>query len=64
MIIFDEKKGRIMIIFDEKRIAELIVGKPDWMHPIQWWRRQFYMIADVNAGITLDRRMNKMKGIG
>ena len=52
-----------MIIFDEDKIALLIEGMPDWMHPIQWWRRQFYMIADVNAGITLDREMNKMKGI-
>ncbi len=52
-----------MIIFDEKRIAELIDGMPDWMHPIQWWRRQFYLIADPNAGITLDREMRKMKGL-
>ena len=35
---------------------------PDWMHPIQWWRRQFYLIADENAGITLDREMMKMRG--
>ena len=52
-----------MIIFDEDKIALLIEGMPDWIHPIQWWRRQFYMITDVNAGITLDREMNKMKGL-
>jgi|18_taG_2_1085343.scaffolds.fasta_scaffold00535_18 hypothetical protein len=60
-----EAKGRTMklIPFDENKIALLIEGMPDWMHPIQWWRRQFYMIADENVGITLDREMRKMKGI-
>ena len=52
-----------MVIFDEDKIRLLILDMPNWMHPIQWWRRQFYEIADENAGITLDREMRKMKGL-
>jgi hypothetical protein len=45
-------------------LGGLVEGKPIWMHPIQWWRRQFYTIADENAGITLDREMKKRGCVG
>jgi len=53
-----------MVPFDEDKIKGLIEGMPDWMHPIQWWRREFYMIADPNVSnsMVLDREMRKMKG--
>jgi hypothetical protein len=51
-----------LLPFKEELIAEFIIDMPDWMHPIQWWRRQFYLIADEAVGITLDREMKKMRG--
>jgi hypothetical protein len=48
--------------YKDELISEFIQDKPDWMHPIQWWRRQFYIIADPAVGITLDREMKKMRG--
>jgi len=48
-----------LIPFDEDAIRGLIVDMPYWMHPIQWWRRQFYIIADENAVSLLIEKCEK-----
>ncbi len=36
--------------------------KPDWMTLTAWWARQFYLIADTNAGVfAVNAAMAKMR---